>query len=206
MKNKNAMLSLLIGCVMGLVAGMCHVRTVMDRQEVTIPKEAAAPVSIVIQTPAPVPEPTPYLDPEIPEDVQTAARKAGEMYGIEPEFLEAVAWKESGYDAMAVSQDGSCVGLMQIAPKWHAERMERLGYDAENLLTTEVSMMIGADYLSELFDEHDDPCWVLMTYNGDSKAGAYRTGMVPPSRYAQAIMDKYEELMDRHREHVGAGN
>lgn len=139
-----------------------------------------------------------YNDPDIPDEVEEAARKYGEAYGLAPEFLEAVAYAESRYDPEAIN--GGCVGLMQVAPVWHWDRMERLGVDDDELMTVEGSMAVAADYLRELFDTYDDPYWVLMTYNGDSNAEAFRNGTAAPSDYALGITEMAARLTKIHEE------
>ena len=139
-----------------------------------------------------------YNDPDIPDEVEEAARKYGEAYGLAPEFLEAVAYAESRYDPEAIN--GGCVGLMQVAPVWHWDRMERLGVDDDELMTVEGSMAVAAGYLRELFDTYDDPYWVLMTYNGDSNAEAFRNGTAAPSDYALRITEMAARLTKIHEE------
>ncbi len=51
-----------------------------------------------------------------------------EMYCFLPEYVEAIIEKESNWDVDAESACGA-IGLMQIMPKWHEERMQRLGVD-----------------------------------------------------------------------------
>lgn len=137
-----------------------------------------------------------FNDPDILDEVEEAARKWGEVYNISPEFLEAVAWRESRYDPEAVN--GGCVGLMQVAPVWHGDRMERLG--VEDLTEVDGNMAVAADYLAELFATYNDPYWVLMTYNGDSNADAYRSGNAAPSMYALEITEKAFEFTQIHEE------
>lgn len=137
------------------------------------------------------------VEADIPYDVQLAAHVAGDAYGIDPLFLEAVAWKESRYKKDVTSADGTCIGLMQINPKWHAGRAEALGYTVDDLWEVWPSMMTGADYLLELFNTHDDPHWVLMKYNGDSRADGYLAGSQEMSNYAREVMAKYQELCER---------
>ena len=133
-----------------------------------------------------------YTDPDIPVEVQEAAIKYGEEYGILPEFLEALAWRESRYHADAVSKDGSCIGLCQVNPKWHKERMKRTG--KTDLYNIDDNMNVAADYLSELLQEHPgEPEIALMIYNGDH---SYREGNI--SQYAQDIMKKSQELAKKH--------
>ena len=52
---------------------------------------------------------------------------------------------------------------MQINPKWQSERMDRLG--ATDLHDEETNILVGVDYLAELFTESEDIYLVLMLYN-----------------------------------------
>lgn len=152
-------------------------------------EEAAADLVIVYEV----------LDDEyIPNEVEEAARHWGEIYDIAPEFLEAIAYHESRFDPSATN--GSCVGLMQVAPKWHQDRMERLGFTEEDLMTVDGSMGVAADYLKELFETYDDPYWVLMTYNGDSNAEAYMNLEHSPSEYALNVVDTAFYITQTHEE------
>lgn len=86
-----------------------------------------------------------------------------EDYGICPELVCAIIWRESRWQNV---NSKNCIGFMQINPKWHAERMERLGVD--DLTDEEQNILVGIDYLAELFEKDSDLYWVLMTYNGSS--------------------------------------
>lgn len=131
-------------------------------------------------------------DSEVPSDVMAAAEKYGAIYDICPELLEAVAWKETRYTSEAISADGSCIGICQVNPKWHKERMNRLG--VTDLTDVEGNIAVAADYLHVLFEEHPgDPEIALMIYNGDH---SYKKGNI--SRYAQEIVNKSQELERKH--------
>jgi len=136
-----------------------------------------------------------YLDEDIPEEIQNAAISYGEMYGICPELLEAIAFAESSYNRNA--SNGECLGLMQINPKWHSDRMAELGYSEADLYEVWPSMHIAADYLAELFQEYSDPAMVLMVYNGDSRADHFlESGNM--SEYAEDILIMAAELERKH--------
>ena len=135
---KENLASALIGCVIGALAGTAHWHSATEHQRQTAAslQSEEAPVILATysepieadeeETEAPlVYEPEPYNDPEIPDEIEAAAEAAGEAYGFEPEFLEAVAFYESTYNTQAVN--GGCYGLMQVSTYWHADRMERLG-------------------------------------------------------------------------------
>lgn len=114
-------------------------------------------------------------------------------YNICPEFIEAVIERESRWDPDAVN--GDCIGLMQISARWHKDRMERLG--TADLTDPRDNILVGVDYLAELFDKYEDPGMVLMVYNGDSRAKIYqKTGEL--SDYAAGILERAEELERRN--------
>lgn len=106
-----------------------------------------------------------------------------------PELVQAVIETESNWDPEA--RNGDCIGLMQISEKWHRDRMERLG--VEELMDPYDNILVGVDYLAELFRWYKDPAMVLMLYNGDSRAWKFwETGEI--SEYAARILDRAAEL------------
>lgn len=206
---KENLVSAAIGCVIGALAGTAHWHSATEyqRQAAASLQSEEAPVILATysepievdeeETEAPlVYEPEPYNDPEIPDEIEAAAEAAGEAYGFEPEFLEAVAFYESTYNTQAVN--GGCYGLMQVSTYWHADRMERLGVTESQIWEAGPNVMVAADYLRELFGRHSDPYWVLMTYNGDSNADAYLEGKASPSEYALLVQELTFELRNRH--------
>lgn len=127
-------------------------------------------------------------------EVEELSLLAGEEFGVCPELLQAVAWKESGY-----REDGEnegCIGLMQVAGRWHQERMERLG--VRDLYDPAGNMRVAADYLAELFEKFEDAGMVLMVYNGDSSAWGYQRTGDGLSDYASSVLKKAAELERAH--------
>lgn len=117
----------------------------------------------------------------------------GEEYGICPELLMAIIEKESCGKADA--QNGSCVGLLQISSKWHKNRMKKLG--VTDLKDEQSNVLVGCDYLLELFEEYEDPALVLMIYHGEKDAiRNWENGEV--SEYATSILKRSEELERAH--------
>lgn len=110
-----------------------------------------------------------------------------------PEFIEAVIEFESHWDPYAVN--GDCIGLMQISEKYHRERMDRLG--VTDLTDPYDNILVGVDYIAELFKKYEDPGMVLMLYNGDSRAKDYlETGKL--SDYAAKVLERSAELEREH--------
>lgn len=112
-------------------------------------------------------------------------------YNICPELIESVVEKESNWDPDAVGTLGD-TGLMQIVPKYHLERMEELG--VTDLTDPRSNILVGTDFMAELFAKYDDPAMVLMSYNmGERKAAElYDKGIV--SNYAAEILERSEEM------------
>lgn len=201
--RRENLISLAIGCLIGLLAGLGHIHSVKQHQTaVSLQSEPEAVVMTYHAEAAPDPEPViiyepePYNDPDIPDEIEEAAAAAAEAYDFEPEFLEAIAFYESTYDPRAVN--GGCYGLMQVSTYWHGDRMERLGVTDAQIWEAGPNMMVAADYLRELFNQHADLYWVLMTYNGDSRADAYLRGEAGPSEYALLVEEFTFELRNRH--------
>lgn len=116
--------------------------------------------------------------------------EVSEEYGVSPELIMAIVERESSGKANAVN--GDCKGLMQVSEKWHADRMELLG--VTDLYDPYGNILVGTDYLMELAERYEDLGYVLMSYNGDSKADDYAEGKCELSGYAQDILTRAEEL------------
>ena len=103
----------------------------------------------------------------------------GKQYGISPKLLKAIAKVESGEQPGIVGDDGESVGLFQIQPKWHAQRLK----EGESLLDPEVNTRIACEILTELMDKYGTLDEVLTAYNCGHDTGS--------REYANRV---YEEL------------
>ena len=128
------------------------------------------------------------------EEVQKITQEIGEIYNICPEFLQAIAFKESSYKPDVVN-DG-CKGLMQINDRWHKERMKKL--EVTDIYEPYGNVLVAADYLAELFEEYGEADVVLMFYNGNSRAEEYSKGIGEASDYVNEILDLSVELEREH--------
>lgn len=133
-------------------------------------------------------------DTYIDKEYQAYCVEIGEEYCICPELLMAIIEAESSGKPNATN--GSCKGLMQVADKWHTERMERLG--VTDIYDPYGNILVAADYLFELFEKYGDVGFVLMTYNGDSRADDFAEGKSGLSEYAQKILARSEMLERIH--------
>lgn len=127
---------------------------------------------------------------DVPEDVRQISVELGTMYDICPEVIQAACFKESSFDPWA--ENGSCIGIMQVNPVWHTDRMARLG--VTDLYDTRGCMLVGVDYLHELILLYEDVSVALMKYNGDSHAEGLIDGSGDVSEYADEILRMSAEL------------
>ena len=70
---------------------------------------------------------------------------------------------------------------MQIQPRWHEERMERLG--VTDLSDPYSNFRVGCDFLAEL----------LSKYTLEEALTAYNSGKAGKSEYATSVMEYMEE-------------
>ena len=155
-------------------------------------KKAIATVLLMAAVLTPVTTASAENDTWISEEAQEQCITYGEEYGICPELLMAIIEQESSGQAYA--ENGSCKGLMQVSEKWHKDRMKRLG-------VTDIfdgNVLVGTDYLAELFAENDDLYWVLMAYNGGIDYANRMYKAEKYSRYAVSIANRSAELERLH--------
>ncbi len=108
----------------------------------------------------------------------------GNYYNVPPSLVLAVVEKESTYYWQA--RNGEHYGLMQINPKWHKDRMEKLG--VEDLAANPYNnLLVGIDYISELLKKYEDSYDALNVYNSGSTNGI-------AGQYALSVMSKKYEI------------
>lgn len=155
--------------------------------------KARAPIARVTIPFEPVPEATVVSVYDVPlePDLQLFVIRICEDHHIEPSVVIAVMERESRFRADAVGDSGDALGLMQIQPKWHRERMDRLG--VTDLLNPYQNVKVGIDFLAELLDRYngDIEC-ALMAYNaGMSGARKYWFSKgIYSNGYSQAVMER----------------
>ena len=122
---------------------------------------------------------TTFGTPDLAQNIDSVAAQ----YNVERTLILSVVWGESRCkpSAQGASDDR---GLMQVIPKWHGSRMERLG--VTNLYDPIQNLKTGTDILSSL-RVTEDPVKALAIYNG---------GFTPPSRsynYARSVLARKAE-------------
>lgn len=126
---------------------------------------------------------TGYFRDDIPMDYETQAylRAACDESGVPFEMALAVIRKESTYQNIT-GDGGDSIGYMQVQPKWHQERMQRLG--VTDLTHPLSNFRVGCDYLAELMDK----------YPTEEALTAYNSGRPGKSDYADTVLKYWREL------------
>ena len=105
--------------------------------------------------------------------------ETAESYGISPKLVKAIIEVESGGNANAVGDNGNSLGLMQIQPRYHAQRLK----EGESLLDPKVNVRVGCEILSEIMAKYGTLDEALTVYNAGHDTGS--------REYANRV---YEEL------------
>lgn len=144
--------------------------------------------SIAVEQKAELPEQKTVVLYDVPlaADLQIHIIETCEEHHIDPAIVMAMAYRESGFNAEAIGDGGDSYGLLQIQPRWHYGRMERLG--CTDLIDPFQNVTVAVDYLAEQIDRYDgDVAKALVAYNQGS---FYET----ITDYALAVLDMAEEL------------
>lgn len=159
-----------------------------------------APTEPVTEPPTEAPtEPEPtepevkYFDVPLDEDLQDYIFYLCDQYEIDPRIVIGMIRKESTYNPNCIGDNGNSFGLLQIQPRWHQSRMNKLG--ADDLLNPYDNILVGIDYLAEMLDwGNGSITYALMAYNaGPSNAwDMVDDGIV--SYYARTVLAYADEL------------
>lgn len=123
-----------------------------------------------------------YFRSDVPLDGDTQAllHAACEEAGITYELALAVIRKETEFQNV-MGDNGNSYGYMQIQPRWHEDRMERLG--VTDLTDPYSNFRVGCDFLAEL----------LSKYTLEEALTAYNSGKPGKSEYATSVMNYMDE-------------
>ena len=175
---------------------LCNIINVEPQAELVQEQETTTeqPTAIVEEVvPEIVAEPTYKLcDIPLSQELQIWLIEYCKDIHINPYMIMAMCEQESQYNANAVGDSGRSLGIMQIQPKWHEWKMDKLG--CTDLMDARQNMMVGIDILMDLYRKCNDTAWVLMAYNGGEAYANrnYNAGNI--SEYARYIMIRTEEM------------
>lgn len=144
----------------------------------------AAGSLLLAQQPAQVAPTTP--------DIMAIVEQVSNDYELPSTVLLAMIERESGFEVEAVGDGGRSLGLMQIQPRWHQQRMDDLG--CTDMFDAEQNITVGADILAEQLARYDgDMGKALTAYN----QGSCRSEV---SEYAVEVMARAAEIEDEQNE------
>lgn len=117
-------------------------------------------------------------------------------YEIPFEIVLSVIETESSYNPEAVSRVGA-IGLMQIMPQYHQERMRRL--NCNDLMNPKDNITVGVDFLSELLKLYEGDMHKALTAYCFGVKGAnerlFSKG-VKCSDYSQKVLKTAQRISD----------
>lgn len=123
-----------------------------------------------------------YLRDDVPLTYaeQDFLQTACEEFSVPYALALAVIEQESEFRNIP-NPDGTCLGYMQIMPRWHSGRAEALG--VENLMEPYGNFRVGCSYLGELLAKYD---------TGDALC-VYKSGSPGESSYSREVLTLYEK-------------
>ena len=129
-----------------------------------------------------------YFDVPLDHELQDYIFLVCDEYGVDPAIIVAMIEKESTFRANCVGDSGRSLGLMQIQPRWHSERMRDLG--VSNLLDPYQNVAVGIDILCELMGRGNGIEWALMAYNGGASYADHLASEGRVSGYAEWVLNR----------------
>lgn len=189
----NRVLCVILCVLVAVFAAACFAEPAVETTE---PTDGTEPIEITEATEpseeTEVVETTEETEPpvvlyDVPLDVSLQEHIIGkaEEHGIDPAIIVAMAYKESTYNHDAIGDGGNSYGLLQIQPKWHYKRMQKLG--CTDLLDPYQNVTVGVDYLAECLNRYGSMDKALTAYNRGSYSGTV-------TNYAKTILAHAEKL------------
>lgn len=121
------------------------------------------------------PEPEPEIDiypVNLDADLQRYIIETCEKYTINPSIIIAMCFYESSFNIDAIGDNGECMGLMGISPRWCWPEMEKL--NCPDMRDPYQNVTVGIDIFAQKLAKYDGNTeMALMSYNAGD-AGAHR--------------------------------
>ena len=147
----------------------------VNRDSVVVYREEGRPVPVEYVEPEPEPEPEPEIDiypVNLDADLQRYIIETCEKYTINPSIIIAMCFYESSFNADAIGDNGECMGLMGISPRWCWPEMEKL--NCPDMRDPYQNVTVGIDIFAQKLAKYDGSTeMALMSYNAGD-AGAHR--------------------------------
>ena len=151
---------------------------VVNRDSVVVYQEEGRPVPVEYSEASEnivEPEPEPEIDiypVNLDADLQRYIIETCEKYTINPSIIIAMCFYESSFNANAIGDNGECMGLMGISPRWCWPEMEKL--NCPDMRDPYQNVTVGIDIFAQKLAKYDwNTEMALMSYNAGD-AGAHR--------------------------------
>lgn len=194
-KYKDAILALIIVAIFLAAHMIVYALDKRDEEKIVLPEptpvtvtEVSEPILAIPVIPA---EPEPQPEPEVPTEVyydvpldyetQDLLRQACEESGVDMVLALAVISRETDFRNIS-GDNGNAYGYFQVWPKWHYDRMERLG--VTDLNDPLGNFRVGCDFLAEL----------LGKYHLAEALTAYNSGKPGNSAYARNVIERMDNI------------
>ena len=122
-----------------------------------------------------------YYDVPLEHETQDLLRQACEESGVDMVLALAVISRETDFRNIS-GDNGNAYGYFQVWPKWHYDRMERLG--VTDLNDPLGNFRVGCDLLSELLEK----------YTLTEALTAYNSGKPGNSEYARNVIERMDNI------------
>lgn len=134
-----------------------------------------------------------YYNVPLDEQFQRYVFGVCEERNVSPALIFAIMERESDFRADCVGDSGNSLGIMQIQPKWHQWRADKLG--CLDWMNPYDNATVGIDIIADYFEKYgDDVYFVLMVYNGGLGYANRMTNKGVISDYAKSVVARAEEL------------
>lgn len=109
------------------------------------------------------------LAPDAARHLVRIAQRVAMEYDLDPVLLLAVVAVESRFHPYLRSH-ADAHGLVQVIPRWHPEKIQRLDATGARLYDPEINLMLGAEILNEYLGWHNgNQTKALQQFNGSLK-------------------------------------
>jgi len=125
----------------------------------------------------------PKVDPIIVVQLQKSIKTYSKQYNLPPELIISVIYRESTFKPTVVSS-AKCIGLMQINPKAHADKIKVMGITRNEIFHIDNNIHLGCWILRDYIDKYKSVDKALKKYVGGNLSG-----------YVSDILKTYSNLM-----------
>lgn len=130
-------------------------------------------------------------DVPLDHELQLHISKLCDDYELDMPLVLAVIGQESNYNPNALGDNGNSMGLMQIQPRWHTERMEKLG--VTDLMNPFQNVTVGIDLLAELLNDGSVE-WAITAYNAGAERADFNRNVGIVNEYTESVL-KLREII-----------